>query len=196
MHEAAATVRSRGRMVAEWGLRLFLALVFVYAGIQKFPSAPGAMWVKVFENIGLGQWFRYFTGVVEVLGGGLLLVPAATIVAVPLLVCTMVGAIIVHVLVVGTGPQTVAVSVLLAGLFGIWVMRRRAVGIRTARTLSDRSLWIRLHRTCGYVAVGFGTIVIVSGLLLAGPAIGLVVGMTAFASIAWLAMSYRRLSHA
>jgi putative oxidoreductase len=122
MPEPAA--RSRARKVAEWGLRLFLALVFVYAGVQKFPSAPGAMWVKVFADIGLGQWFRYFTGVVEVVGGALLLVPAATILAVPLLACTMVGAIIVHVLVVGTGPQTVAVSILLTGLLAIWVMRR------------------------------------------------------------------------
>ena len=124
MPESAATVRSPWRTLADWGLRLFLALVFVYAGSQKFPSAPGAMWVKVFENIGLGQWFRYFTGVVEVLGGGLLLVPAATIVAVPLLVCTMVGAIIVHILVVGIGPPTVAVSVFIAGLLAIWKLRR------------------------------------------------------------------------
>ena len=123
-------VRSRARTIADWGLRIFLALVFVYAGIEKFPSAPGAMWVKVFADIGLGQWFRYVTGLVEVLGGSLLLVPAATILAVPLLACTMVGALIVHVVVVGTGPQTVAVSILLAGLLGIWVTRRRVEGAR------------------------------------------------------------------
>jgi uncharacterized membrane protein len=98
------------------------------------------------------------------------------------------------------GPRLVVV--LLGGVFiavGNLLPRTRpnlALGIRTARTLSDRSLWIRLHRTCGYVAVGFGTIVIVSGLLLAGPAIGLVVGTTGLTSIAWVAMSYRRQSHA
>lgn len=123
-------VRSRARTIADWSLRIFLALVFVYAGIEKFPSAPGAMWVRVFADIGLGQWFRYVTGIVEVLGGFLLLVPAATILAVPLLACTMVGALIVHVLVVGTGPQTVAVSIFLAGLLGIWVARRRVEGAR------------------------------------------------------------------
>ena len=98
------------------------------------------------------------------------------------------------------GPRLVVM--LLGGVFiavGNLLPRTRpnlALGIRTTRTLSDRSLWIRLHRTCGYVAVGFGTVVIVSGLLLAGPAIGVVVGVTGLASIAWLAMSYRRQSHA
>ena len=69
-----------------------------------------------------------------------------------------------------------------------------ALGIRTARTLSDRRLWIRLHRTCGYVSVMFGAVVIVSGLFLAGPALGATVGMAGLASIAWLAISYRRQS--
>jgi uncharacterized membrane protein len=98
------------------------------------------------------------------------------------------------------GPRLVVV--LLGGVFiavGNLLPRTRpnlAVGIRTARTLSDRGVWIRLHRTCGYVAVAFGTVVIVSGLVLAGPTIGVVVGMTGLASIGWLALSYRRLSHA
>jgi len=51
--------------VAEWSLRIFLALVFVAAGVDKF---IGPMWVRVFNDIGVGQWFRYFTGVVELLG--------------------------------------------------------------------------------------------------------------------------------
>lgn len=113
--------------VGEWALRLFLALVFVYAGLEKFPSAPDAMWVKVFADIGLGQWFRYLTGIVEVLGGCLLLVRRATIVAVPVLVCTMAGALLVHLTVVGIGPQTVAVSVLVAALVVLWLLHRRSI---------------------------------------------------------------------
>lgn len=112
------------RRLGQWALRLFLALVFVAAGLDKF---MGPMWVRVFNDIGFGQWFRYFTGVVEVLGGVLLLVPRATPVAVPLLVCTMAGAILVHVTVVGIGPQTIAVSVLIAALLGLWLLARRSV---------------------------------------------------------------------
>ena len=94
------------------------------------------------------------------------------------------------------GPRLVVT--LLGGVFiavGNLLPRTRpnlAFGIRTARTLSDRSLWIRLHRTCGYVSVMFGAVVIVSGLFLAGPTLGLTVGLTALASMAWLAVSYRR----
>ena len=104
-------------------LRVFLALVFVAAGLDKF---LGAMWVRVFNDIGFGQWFRYVTGIVEVLGGCLLLVPRATVVAVPVLVCTMAGALLVHITVVGIGPQTVAVSVLVAALVVLWFLHRRS----------------------------------------------------------------------
>lgn len=112
------------RRAGEWALRVFLALVFVYAGLDKF---LGAMWVRVFNDIGLGQWFRYFTGIVEVVGGCLLLVPRATVVAVPVLVCTMAGALLVHLTVVGIGPPTVAVSVLVAALLAVWLLSRRSL---------------------------------------------------------------------
>jgi putative oxidoreductase len=126
----AVKVKSVALSISEWGLRLLLAAVFVYAGMQKFPSAPGAPWVKVFDNIGIGQWFRYFTGIVEVVGGCLVAAPRATSIAVPLLACTMVGAFLVHLAVVGTGPQTIAVSVLLAALLAVWLLhRRRSAGL-------------------------------------------------------------------
>ena len=105
-------------------MRVILALVFVAAGLDKF---LGAMWVRVFNDIGFGQWFRYVTGIVEVLGGCLLLVPRATVVAVPVLVCTMAGALLVHLTVVGVGPQTVAVGVLQAALVAVWLLHRRSI---------------------------------------------------------------------
>jgi putative oxidoreductase len=112
------------RKASEWVLRVLLGLVFVVAGVDKF---VGPMWVRVFNEIGFGQWFRYVTGIVEVLGGCLLLVPRATVVAVPLLVCTMAGALLVHLTVVGIGPATVAVSVFVAALVGLWLMHRRSL---------------------------------------------------------------------
>ena len=41
--------------------------------MRSFPN--GTEWVGLFRQIGLGQWFRYFTGAVEILGGVLVLVP-------------------------------------------------------------------------------------------------------------------------
>ena len=109
-----------------WTLRILLAVLFLYQGIDKFSERR--LWLRMFEDIGFGQWFRYFTGVVEVTGGLMLLIPKATLVAVGLLVCTMIGALLVHVLVIGVGPQTVFVCILLLMLCIIGARRadRRA----------------------------------------------------------------------
>jgi uncharacterized membrane protein YphA (DoxX/SURF4 family) len=80
-------------------LRISVALVFAGTGLEKFSSDPTSYWVHVFAAIGLGQWFRYFTGVVETVGGLLFLVPRATTLGAALLIASMVGAMVVHVVV-------------------------------------------------------------------------------------------------
>jgi putative oxidoreductase len=135
VRETRLTPDRRMSTIAEWALRLLLTLVFVYAGIEKFPSAPGSPWIGIFANIGFGQWFRYFTGTVEVIGGCLLLLPRATPLAVAALVCTMIGAIVVHLTVVGVGPQTVAVVILITALIGLWLLHRG-----NSRTLLESAL--------------------------------------------------------
>lgn len=104
-----------------WTLRILLAVLFLYQGIDKFSERR--LWLRIFEEIGFGQWFRYFTGVVEISGGLMLLIPKATLVGVGLLICTMIGALLVHVLVIGVGPQTVFVGVLLLMLCTIGAKR-------------------------------------------------------------------------
>ncbi|WP_431958177.1 DoxX family protein [Nocardia lijiangensis] len=56
-----------------WTLQILLGLFFVIAsGIPKFMGQADA--VRVFDAIGFGDWFMYFTGLVEVAGGiGLLI---------------------------------------------------------------------------------------------------------------------------
>jgi uncharacterized membrane protein len=110
--------------VLDWSLRIALALAFVYFGADKFNNPR--MWIRLFDQIGFGQWFRYATGLVEVLGGVLLLIPPATLLAVVLLLSAMLGAILVHVFVVGLGPQTVIVTVLASAVFFIGWRRRAA----------------------------------------------------------------------
>jgi uncharacterized membrane protein YphA (DoxX/SURF4 family) len=107
-----------------WSLRILLALAFVFFGIIKFPSDDGSMWVRTFERIGFGQWFRYFTGVVEILGGVLLLVPRATLIVVVLLAPTMVGALLSHIFIFGFQPASVVVVILLALILAVgWKYR-------------------------------------------------------------------------
>lgn len=121
-----------------WTMRILLAALFLYQGIDKFSERR--LWLRIFEEIGFGQWFRYFTGVVEVSGALMLLIPKATLVAVGLLVCTMIGAILVHVLVIGVGPQTVFVGILLLMLCTVgakhatWRERREGRNVAKAVT--------------------------------------------------------------
>lgn len=81
------------------GLRALLTLVFVGAGGAKLAGIP--MMVEEFENVGFGQWFRYFTGLVEVGGAVLLWWPNRQMIGASLLGATMVGATLTHWLIIG-----------------------------------------------------------------------------------------------
>ena len=109
----------RSRNVLSWVASILLALIFLSEGAAKFPESR--LWLRVFDQIGFGQWFRYFTGVVEIAGALLLIVPATRLVGAVLLVCTMCGALLVHALVIGIGPPTAGVAMLLLILVVIGV---------------------------------------------------------------------------
>ena len=49
------------------------------------------MMVETFEKVGVGQWFRYVTGAIEIGSAILLLIPRLAPVGAALLVCTMTG---------------------------------------------------------------------------------------------------------
>lgn len=120
---------SRGRTVVVWIASILLAVVFVSEGAAKFRESR--LWVQMFDQIGLGQWFRYFTGVVEVSGAVLLLVPAMRMWGALLLACTMCGALMVHAFVTGIGRPTLGVVLLLSALvaIGLDAKRRRRISL-------------------------------------------------------------------
>ena len=60
--------------------------------------------VDLFEQIGLGQWFRVVTGVVEVTGAVALLIPGLASIGALWLGGTMVGAVATHLFVLHTSP--------------------------------------------------------------------------------------------
>jgi uncharacterized membrane protein YphA (DoxX/SURF4 family) len=88
--------RTWGDVILAWGPRIGLALLFIAIGRDKF-SNP--MWVRVFDQIGLGQWFRYATGVLQVGGSLLLFVPRVAWIGAAILACTMLGAVLVDIFV-------------------------------------------------------------------------------------------------
>jgi putative oxidoreductase len=102
--------------VVGWSLRIGVAGFFLLAGFEKFPSGPGAPWVRLFEQIGLGQWFRYFTGLVEVVGALLFAVPSTTRLGALLLASAMTGAIVVHAFVFGHPGNAVIPAAALAAV--------------------------------------------------------------------------------
>lgn len=84
------------------GLRLIAAAAFLAAGGAKLSGVP--MMVEIFEHIGLGQWFRAVTGLVEVSAAIALLIPFTAGLGGLLLAITMFFAIFTHLFVIGGSP--------------------------------------------------------------------------------------------
>ena len=93
---------SKALNITFWILQGLLEAVFLVAGTTKLAGSKCRL--TFFEKIGLGQWFRYFTGGLEVTGAILVLVPRTAVVGAVLLGMTMVGAINIHLLITGGSP--------------------------------------------------------------------------------------------
>jgi putative oxidoreductase len=108
------------KSMADWVvliIRVVLTAAFLAAGVAKLAGA--AMMVATFETIGWGQWFRYVTGLIEVGAAVLLWVPGLRALAALALVCTMIGAVIAHLAVLGPSPLPAAVLGVLAAVL-LW----------------------------------------------------------------------------
>jgi len=84
--------------VGRWVLRVAVALLFFALGASKFGSH--SLWVRLFEQIGFGPWFRVFTGAVQTGGALMLLVPRLAWMGAAILTCTMFGAILAQLFIV------------------------------------------------------------------------------------------------
>jgi uncharacterized membrane protein YphA (DoxX/SURF4 family) len=105
---------------------VLLALAFGAAGIAKLAGV--AQMVQVFDAIGFGQWLRYVTGAVELLGVVLLLVPATAFFGAALLTATMVCAVATHLALIGGSP----VPALVLGALSAFVAWRQRPVSRSA----------------------------------------------------------------
>jgi uncharacterized membrane protein YphA (DoxX/SURF4 family) len=117
---------AKGLNIALWVLQIGLAAMFLLAGGSKIGGA--AAMIKLFEDIGIGQWFRYFTGILELLSGVLLLVPSAAGFGALLLLPIMTGATLTHLLVEHNSPAKPLVLLLLAA-FVAWGRREAILGL-------------------------------------------------------------------
>ena len=116
---AAASRPSTTVDVAFWVVQFLLATVFLIVGTTKLAGAQ--LHVETFEKLGVGQWFRYFTGSVEVIGAIMIIVSRTVVVGAALLAATMIGAIDTHVFLIGGSPVP---ALLLLGLAALVVWYR------------------------------------------------------------------------
>lgn len=108
--------------IIAWGIQGFLAIAFAGAASAKLAGAPAL--VSVFNDIGLGQWFRYATAAVELIGAAALVYPSYAAYGGSLLAITMAVAVAIHVFVLHTSPLG-AVLLLVLSLAVVWLRREQ-----------------------------------------------------------------------
>lgn len=98
MSEQTSTAAKVGNIVV-WILQILLAVQFVMNGYALFTD----QFVAKFDDIGFGQWFRYFTGVLEIGAALGLLVPRICGIAALALAGIMGGAALTELFLVTNG---------------------------------------------------------------------------------------------
>lgn len=87
--------------------KALITLAFVAAGLAKLASVD--MMVASFEALGVGQWFRYVTGSIEIGAAILLWLPGRQFIGAGLLTATMIGATLAHIMILGTDTMLPAI---------------------------------------------------------------------------------------
>jgi putative oxidoreductase len=115
---------SKGKNIFLWVLQVIGAAVFFMSGFMKLSG--NEQMVQMFDLIGIGQWFRYVTGVIEFSSAILLLIPALSGVGALILIPTMIGAIFTHLFIVGGSPA-LPIGLLIAMTIVAWGRKERAL---------------------------------------------------------------------
>ena len=111
-------------------IRVILAFTFFAAGSAKLAGVD--MMVATYDTIGVGQWFRYLTGIIEISSAVLLFAPGKQAYGAALLVCTMIGAVLAHLFLLGPGSFP---AIFLGALSGVvlFAYRSQLSGLRQRR---------------------------------------------------------------
>ena len=112
--------------IALWTLQGLVALAFLAAGSGKLLGS--ADMIALFDAVGIGQWFRYVTGLLEVLGAVLLIVPSKAAFGAVLLASVMAGAVVAHLTVLHTAATAPFILFALAALIA-WGRRSQLTGL-------------------------------------------------------------------
>jgi uncharacterized membrane protein YphA (DoxX/SURF4 family) len=114
--------------VPDWAIRASIAILFFLIGLGKFSSSPDSHWVIMFEQIHFGQWFRYFTGIVESTAALLVLIPRTAVFGLLLLACTMLCASLIVAFVLHQPGEATFPGFLFLVLAAVtWIHRARKI---------------------------------------------------------------------
>lgn len=118
--------QSRGSIVFLWLLKLGVAGIFLMAGYSKLSGVP--QMVQMFNVIGIGQWFRYLTGSIEILSAVLILIPRVAGFGALFASGTMTGAIATHLFIIGGNPA-MPIGLLAASLIVLYANRHQLLSL-------------------------------------------------------------------
>jgi putative oxidoreductase len=110
-------------LLRTWLPRIAVTIAFLGFGWQKFEG--DRFWIRVFDQIGFGQWFRYFTGAMQVTGAILVLIPRTFLLGMAMLACTLLGAITFWIVVARAPGNAVIPGFVLIALLAVSATRAK-----------------------------------------------------------------------
>lgn len=133
---STATIKAQPapRRLGAWALQAVVALAFFAAGSAKLAGV--AYMVQLFSQIGIGQWFRIVTGLVEVAGAIALISPRLVPLGGLWLAATMFVGTLLHLFVLHTNPVPAIVLGLL-NLVIVYLRRDELASI--VRSVTERA---------------------------------------------------------
>jgi putative oxidoreductase len=118
--------RGRGKNIALWVLQAATAAAML--GVGAATVAGAAQPVQMFHEIGLGDWFRYLTGVLQLAGAVGLLIPRLCGLAGLAFVGMWLVAIGTHLFAIGGSPVPAVIFFILTALIA-WGRRERTADL-------------------------------------------------------------------
>jgi uncharacterized membrane protein YphA (DoxX/SURF4 family) len=119
--------RSKAVAITAWIIQALLAFAFLAAAAAKIGGVP--MLVEEFDQIGLGQWFRFLVAAVEIIGAVSLLVPGLAGFGAVWLGTTMFFATLTHIFILHSNPSP-AVVLFCLNMVLLWLRRDQLAKLR------------------------------------------------------------------
>jgi putative oxidoreductase len=123
--------------VIDWLFRIAIAVILLQTLYFKFSGHPES--VALFSKLGVEPWGRIGTGVIELIAGILILIPATALIGAGLSLGLMAGAIASHLFVIGIesdndGGQLFMLAIIVLALsLVVLAIRRKEIPVWLAR---------------------------------------------------------------